>query len=60
MTVGKILVAALVLQGSMALGQQGLETIDGWKMQDVAKVSAAPAVVVGNIPRARSWASGSW
>ena len=45
MTVGKIVVAALVLQGSMAFGQQGVETISGWKMQDVAKVSAAGPVV---------------
>ena len=55
MTVGKIVVAALVLQGSMAFGQQGVKTISGWKMQDVAKVSAAGPVVATAEYKPEGW-----
>jgi mannosylglycoprotein endo-beta-mannosidase len=50
MTVGKMVLMAMILQSSMASAQQvnaqqGAVTVGGWKLQDGSKVSAAGGVV---------------
>lgn len=56
MNVGKIVFGAMILQASMACAQQGAAvTVGGWKLQDEAKVSAAPAVVATAAFKPEGW-----
>ena len=55
MSVGKIVFGVLMLQASMAFAQQGAVTVGGWTLQDVAKVSAAPAVVAAAGFKPEGW-----
>ncbi len=57
MNVGKIVFGAMILQASMACAQQGAVTVGGWKLQDEAKVSAAPAVVATAGYKPEGWYS---